>query len=112
MRLEKPRLAPLSDEQIDAETRERLGKGPILNIFRTLVRSPDGLRAFLWWGGYVLSRSSLSPRDREIVVHCKTGVRSAKAIRLLQQQGYTRLRNLEGGILAWVDAVDPTLSRY
>ena len=57
-------------------------------------------------------RTSEVPRDRDVVVHCKAGARSAKAIRLLQQQGYTRLRNLEGGILAWVDAVDPTLSRY
>ncbi len=57
-------------------------------------------------------RTNEVPRDRDIVVHCKAGVRGAKAIRLLQQQGYTRLRNLEGGILAWVDAVDPKLSRY
>ncbi len=57
-------------------------------------------------------RTSDVPRDRDIVVHCKTGMRSAKAIQLLQQQGYTRLCNLEGGILAWAEKVDPTLSRY
>ena len=49
---------------------------------------------------------------REIVVHCKSGVRSAKAVRQLQAAGFTRVSNLAGGILRWSDDVDPTVPRY
>jgi 4-carboxymuconolactone decarboxylase len=83
LRLAKPRIAPLQDSEFTPEQVERLAKsrqkdGSILNIFRTLVRSPDAFRAFAWWGGYVLSRNSLTPRDREIAILrvgwlCKSG---------------------------------------
>jgi molybdopterin/thiamine biosynthesis adenylyltransferase/rhodanese-related sulfurtransferase/molybdopterin converting factor small subunit len=49
---------------------------------------------------------------RGIVVHCKTGGRSAKAVTLLHEHGYTRAQNLQGGILAWIDRVDPTQPKY
>jgi 4-carboxymuconolactone decarboxylase len=83
MRLAQPRIAPLKDSEFTPEQIERLQKartndGGVLNIFRTLVRVPDAFRAFNWWGGYVLGRNSLSPRDREIVILrtgwlCKSG---------------------------------------
>jgi adenylyltransferase/sulfurtransferase len=47
-----------------------------------------------------------------IVVHCKMGGRSAKAVALLRDHGITNARNLTGGILAWIDRVDPTLPKY
>lgn len=53
------------------------------------------------------------PSDgREIIVHCKSGVRSAKAVRLLRERGFGRSRNLRGGILAWIDRIDPTQAKY
>jgi adenylyltransferase/sulfurtransferase len=51
-------------------------------------------------------------RGAEIVVHCKGGVRSAKAIGILQSKGFARLWNLKGGILEWAEKVDPSLPRY
>ncbi len=48
----------------------------------------------------------------EIVVHCKMGGRSAKAVALLRDHGITNARNLTGGILAWIDRVDPTQAKY
>jgi adenylyltransferase/sulfurtransferase len=48
----------------------------------------------------------------DIVVHCKMGGRSAKAVRLLREHGITNARNLKGGILEWIDKVDPSLPRY
>ncbi len=48
----------------------------------------------------------------DVVVHCKSGARSAKAVALLRDRGYSQARNLRGGILAWIDRVDPTLPRY
>ena len=68
MRLEKPRLAPLSDEELPAEIRERFGDGPILNIFRTLAHHPSLMKHWLVFGNHVLSKSSLPPRDREIAI--------------------------------------------
>jgi sulfur-carrier protein adenylyltransferase/sulfurtransferase len=47
----------------------------------------------------------------EIIVHCRSGVRSAKAVRQLQERGIAS-RNLKGGILAWIDRIDPTLPKY
>jgi len=48
----------------------------------------------------------------DLVVHCKSGVRSAKAVNLLREHGFDRVANLEGGILAWIDRVDPSQSKY
>jgi adenylyltransferase/sulfurtransferase len=49
---------------------------------------------------------------QEIVVHCKSGIRSQQAIQQLQQAGFKKLSNLQGGILDWVKKVDPTLPAY
>lgn len=48
----------------------------------------------------------------DIVVHCRSGARSAKATRILQDAGFGKVRNLEGGILAWADEIDPSLRKY
>src|SRR5688572_29008925 len=52
------------------------------------------------------------PRDREIVAHCKMGGRSAKAMEFLKTVGFTNVKNLKGGILEWVDKVDPSQPKY
>lgn len=62
--------------------------------------------------GELPKRLAEVPTDREIVVHCKSGVRSAKAVRLLNDAGFTNLQNLKGGILAWIDRIDPTQHKY
>ena len=51
-------------------------------------------------------------KEEEIVVYCHHGIRSRHAIQLLEQQGFTRLRNLAGGIDQWTLEVDPALPRY
>ena len=52
------------------------------------------------------------PRDREIVVYCRTGARSDSAARLLAQEGFSSVFNFVGGIHAWVDEIDPSLAKY
>lgn len=59
-----------------------------------------------------LAEIPVGDRAPEIVVHCKSGVRSAKAVALLRERGFERVRNLEGGILAWIERIDPTQSKY
>jgi adenylyltransferase/sulfurtransferase len=51
-------------------------------------------------------------RSAEIVVHCKSGARSARAVSLLRGQGFGRAANLSGGILKWINEIDPSMSRY
>ncbi|HET8656214.1 MAG TPA: molybdopterin-synthase adenylyltransferase MoeB [Longimicrobiaceae bacterium] len=50
--------------------------------------------------------------DEEIVLHCRSGARSAKALAFLRGQGYPRLLNLKGGILAWSEEIDPSIPKY
>ena len=55
--------------------------------------------------------SELNPTD-QIVAHCKSGARSAKAVDFLKQAGFKNVKNMKGGILAWSDKVDPTVPKY
>jgi len=54
--------------------------------------------------GEIPSRMNEIPKDKKVIVHCRSGVRSANAIHFLEQNGYENLHNLEGGILAWNQA--------
>jgi molybdopterin/thiamine biosynthesis adenylyltransferase/rhodanese-related sulfurtransferase len=60
----------------------------------------------------VPNRLSEIDRDREIIVHCRSGVRSQRIAEFLKQQGYPRVVNLAGGILAWADEIDPKMQKY
>jgi molybdopterin/thiamine biosynthesis adenylyltransferase/rhodanese-related sulfurtransferase/molybdopterin converting factor small subunit len=51
-------------------------------------------------------------RSRDLVVHCKMGGRSAKAVAILREKGFDRAVNLAGGILAWVDRIEPHKNKY
>jgi rhodanese-related sulfurtransferase len=62
--------------------------------------------------GEVPQRVAEIPRDKEIIVHCKMGGRSARAADYLRQQGYTKVKNLKGGILDWSDKIDPSVPKY
>jgi rhodanese-related sulfurtransferase len=56
--------------------------------------------------------AELPGKDVEIVAQCKMGGRSAKAAAFLRQQGFTNVKNLTGGVLAWVEHVDPSQPKY
>jgi sulfur-carrier protein adenylyltransferase/sulfurtransferase len=51
-------------------------------------------------------------KDRNIVIHCRSGARSQKAALILKNAGFTHVENLAGGILAWADKIDPTMPKY
>jgi molybdopterin/thiamine biosynthesis adenylyltransferase/rhodanese-related sulfurtransferase len=69
-------------------------------------------------GGHLIPLNDLPKRvneldsSREIVVHCKMGGRSAKAVDFLRQSGFTKVKNLTGGINAWAEKVDPKVPKY
>jgi adenylyltransferase/sulfurtransferase len=60
----------------------------------------------------VPNRLSEIPRDREIIVHCRSGARSQKIAEFLKQSGYKDVVNVAGGILAWSDEIDPSVQKY
>jgi adenylyltransferase/sulfurtransferase len=51
-------------------------------------------------------------KDVPVVIHCKSGARSGNITRFLEQHGFTNVYNLTGGIFAWIDQIDPSLSKY
>jgi rhodanese-related sulfurtransferase len=51
-------------------------------------------------------------KDRDVLVYCHHGIRSLHAIRFLRGEGFSKLRNLSGGIHAWACEVDPEMKRY
>jgi len=69
-------------------------------------------------GGHLIPLGDLPKRiheldsSREIVAHCRSGTRSAKAVNFLRQAGFRKVHNLSGGILAWADRVDPKMPKY
>src|SRR4051812_794875 len=82
------------------------------------VRNPEEIAICRIEGSTVIPLPELAGRLGELdpgvamVVHCKSGMRSAKAIALLRENGFTRLRNLNRGILGWIKDVDPSLPGY
>lgn len=62
--------------------------------------------------GQLPSRMSELDSADEIVLQCKSGARSARALKLLQEAGFSKLWNVEGGILAWSEEVDPSVPKY
>jgi adenylyltransferase/sulfurtransferase len=62
----------------------------------------------------ILSGEALAelPQNRKIVLHCKTGVRSAEALAALKRAGFADATHLQGGVIAWAHQVDPSLPVY
>lgn len=69
-------------------------------------------------GGDLIPLGALPERIGEldasahVVVYCRSGARSAKAVELLREAGFENAWNVQGGILAWIDRIDPSLTRY
>ena len=82
------------------------------------VRNPEEILICRIAGATVIPLPELAQRlgeldpDRSTVVHCKSGARSAKAVDLLRSAGFRDVRNMTGGILRWIDEVDPSLPKY
>ena len=104
------------DEVTAKELKEELDQGQDPYILD--VRNPVEYEISRIEGSHLIPLDQLLNRlneldsARDIVAHCRTGARSAKAIEMLQEAGFRKLRNLKGGVLAWADEVDPTMAKY
>jgi adenylyltransferase/sulfurtransferase len=98
------------------ELKQRLDRGDTLKIVD--VREPNEYQINRIPGSELIPLGDVPKRyqelnkDDEIVVHCKMGGRSAKAADFLRSVGFTKVLNLKGGILDWVDKVDPSQPKY
>ena len=87
------------------------------DVFVLDVREPHEY-AICNIGGHLIPLGTLPQRlgeldpKREMVVHCRSGVRSMQACEFLVANGFTKVSNLAGGILAWADKVDPKMVKY
>ena len=106
--------ASVSEIQVE-ELKRRLDAGE--DLFVLDVREPHeyqicNIKGHLIPLGDLPKRVHELDSSREIVAHCRSGVRSAKAVTFLQQAGFKKVHNLAGGILAWADRVDPKMPKY
>jgi adenylyltransferase/sulfurtransferase len=98
------------------ELKQRLDRGDDLTIVD--VREPNEYQINRMSGALLIPLGDIPKRyneldpDAEIVVHCKMGGRSAKAADFLRSVGFKKVLNLKGGILDWIDKVDPSQPKY
>src|SRR5438067_3943048 len=104
-----------TDEIQVEELKKRLDRGD--DIYVLDVREPHEYD-ICNIGGHLIPLGELPNRvneldtSKEIVAHCRSGMRSAKAVDFLRQAGFKKVHNLAGGILAWADRVDPSMPKY
>ncbi len=111
-----PTGASLGEEISPIELKARIDRGD--RPFLLDVRNPEEIVICRIEGSTVIPLPDLPKRMGELdpsvamVVHCKSGARSAKAIALMKGAGFHKLSNLTGGILGWIKDVDPSLPGY
>jgi sulfur-carrier protein adenylyltransferase/sulfurtransferase len=103
-------------EITSVELKKRLDRGDAIKIVD--VREPNEYQINRIPGSQLIPLGDIPKRydelnkNDEIVVQCKSGVRSGKAADFLRSVGFTRVLNLKGGILDWIDKVDPSQPKY
>ena len=103
-------------ETTSVDLKKRLDAGD--DVFILDVREPNEYQICRIPGSVLIPLGELPrryaelPADKDIVAHCKMGGRSAKATEFLQSVGFKRVKNLKGGILDWIDKVDPSQPKY
>jgi sulfur-carrier protein adenylyltransferase/sulfurtransferase len=101
---------------LPAELAQRLESGHSIQLVD--VREPVEMQISKLTGSTLISMDDLPrriaelDRNQETVVYCRIGVRSARAVEMLQKAGFDNVKNLRGGINAWADQVDPKMYRY
>ena len=112
----EPVIVNNATELTSVELKQRLDRGEKLTIVD--VREPNELQINRIPGSVHIPLGDIPKRyneldpDAELVMQCKSGVRSAKAAEFLRSVGFKRVLNLKGGILDWIDKVDPSQPKY
>jgi adenylyltransferase/sulfurtransferase len=110
--------APAADlpEITVEELKQRLDRKE--DVYILDVRNPEEYQICRLPGSVLIPLPQLPQRvqelegDREMIVHCKSGMRSQKAVQILRAAGFRQARNLKGGILAWAQRIDRAMPTY
>ena len=123
MHLERPRIPPVPESEWNDEVRDVLSRvaqgGPVLNIFRTLARHAKLLKRWLVFGNHVLAKSTLPPRERELLILrvgwlCRAEYEWGQHVLIARGEGLSEAeirRVTEGPAAAGWDPFDATLLR-
>jgi sulfur-carrier protein adenylyltransferase/sulfurtransferase len=114
----EPAAAAADPDEISVQELKRVLDDPGLGIRVLDVREPDEYQIARIDRVPLFPLSTLPQRFTELdpntqyYIHCKSGMRSLKALRFLREQGFKYLKNVKGGILAWSEEIDPNVPKY
>jgi adenylyltransferase/sulfurtransferase len=106
------RQSPWDLSPAEAKTRLQSGVATLLDVRERHEYEICHLHGQLIPLGELADRLDELDRDTEIIVHCKLGGRSAKAVQLLREKNFDNVFNLQGGITAWSEQIDPAVPKY
>ncbi|MDX1952390.1 MAG: molybdopterin-synthase adenylyltransferase MoeB [Verrucomicrobiota bacterium] len=105
-------------DEVTVQEMKRALEDKSLNIRVIDVRDPDEYEICHVTGTTLIPLGTLAERfteldpNQQIYIHCKSGVRSMKALNLLRERGFKYIKSVKGGILAWSDEIDPSVAKY
>lgn len=115
---DQPEDSGLKPDEVTVQDMKRALDDPGLNIHVVDVRDPDEFEIAHVNGvpqiplGDLPNRFTEIDPNQHVYLHCKSGVRSMKALLFLRENGYKHVKSVRGGILAWADEIDPSIPKY
>src|SRR5439155_11443950 len=114
----EPEVAAMHPDEVTVQEMKRALEDAALGIRVIDVREPDEYQIAHVNGVPLIPLGTLPQRFTELdpnqtlYIHCKSGLRSLKAVQFLKEQGFKYAKKVKGGILAWADEVDPSVPKY
>ncbi len=114
----EPADSEANPDEVTVQEMKKALEDPKLGIKVIDVREPDEYEIAHVEGVALFPLSTLDQRFTELdpnqqyYIHCKSGVRSMRALHFLREQGFKYLKNVKGGILAWAEEIDRNVARY
>jgi adenylyltransferase/sulfurtransferase len=114
----EPEVAAANPDEVSVQDMKRALSDKSLNIQVIDVREPDEYQIAHVDGVKLIPLGTLGDRfteldpNQQLYIHCKSGIRSLKAVKLLQERGFKYAKSVKGGILAWSDEIDSSVAKY
>jgi adenylyltransferase/sulfurtransferase len=114
----EPAIAAVNPDEVTVQDMKQALDDPKLGIKVIDVREPDEYEIAQVNGVPLFPLSTLPQKftdldpNQTIYIHCKSGVRSMKALKFLREQGFKYLKSVKGGITAWADEIDHSVAKY
>ncbi len=114
----EPATPEQNPDEVTVQDMQAALRDPSLGIRVIDVREPDEYQIARIEGVSLYPLSVLPQRfteldaNQQLYIHCKSGVRSMKALRFLREQGFKHVKSVKGGISAWSDEIDPSVPKY